>query len=105
MKEVEERGFAAVFEEARRKLVARRFGLSIDVDGFDPEEAPGTGTPEAFGLRLKDAKNTLLGLAQDPAFLALEITEFNPHRDLNNKTCQLVWELVATITGDNDDEK
>ncbi len=105
MKEVEERGFEAVFKEARCKLVAHRFGVSVDVDGFDPEEAPGTGTPEPFGLRLKDAKSALHGLVQDPGFLALEITEFNPHRDLNNKTCQLVWEIVATVTGDNDDEK
>jgi len=105
MKDVEEKGFAAVFEEARHQLAAHRFGLSIDVDAFDPEEAPGTGTPEAFGLRFKDAKNALQGLAQDPAFLALEITEFNPHRDLNSKTCQLVWDLVATLTGDIDDEK
>ncbi|MGV8949359.1 MAG: arginase [Candidatus Paracaedibacter sp.] len=105
MKEVQERGFVAVFEEARRKFAGRRFGLSIDVDAFDPEEAPGTGTREAFGLRLKDTKSALCGLAQDPAFLALEIAEFNPHLDMNNKTCQLVWELIATVTGDNNDKK
>lgn len=100
MKEVQERGFAAVFKEARSNISARRFGLSIDVDGFDPEEAPGTGTPEASGLQLKDVKEALYGLAKDPDFLALEITEFNPHRDLNNKTSHLVWDLVTTITGD-----
>ncbi len=105
MKEVEEKGFAAVFQEVRSKLGTRRFGLSIDVDAFDPQEAPGTGTREAFGLWFKDAKNALYGLAQDPAFLALEITEFNPHRDLNNKTCQLVWDLVATVTGGTHGEK
>jgi arginase len=105
MEEVKERGFAAVFEEVRRKFADRRFGLSIDVDGFDPEEAPGTGTPEASGLRFKDVQDALQGLAQDPAFLALEITEFNPHCDVNNKTCQLVWNLMATVTGDNNDKK
>ena len=100
MKEVQERGFAAVFNEARRNISAAKFGLSIDVDGFDPEEAPGTGTPEAFGLQLMDVKGALYGLAKDPDFLALEITEFNPHRDLNNKTSQLVWDLATIITGD-----
>lgn len=105
MKEVEERGFAAVFAEARHKLAGRPFGLSIDVDAFDPQEAPGTGTAEASGLWLKDTKSALYGLAQDPAFLALEIAEFNPHRDINNKTCRLIWELIATVSGDSDDKK
>lgn len=99
-KEVQERGFTAIFQEARHNFRAHRFGVSIDIDAFDPQEAPGTGTPEDFGLRFNDVKEALYGLAQDPALLALEITEFNPHRDLNHKTCQLVWELVATITGD-----
>lgn len=105
MKEVQERGFAATFQEARSKLKASRFGLSIDIDAFDPQEAPGTGTPEDFGLRFNEVKDALEGLAQDPSFLALEITEFNPHRDLNNMTCQLVWDLVAIITGENDDKE
>jgi arginase len=100
MDEVQHRGFPAIFREARGKIPARRFGLSIDVDAFDPDEAPGTGTPEPSGLRLTDVKKTLYGLAQDPAFLGLEITEFNPYRDINNKTCSLVWELATTITGD-----
>lgn len=99
IEEVQERGFTAVFQDARRHIAAQRFGLSIDVDGFDPEEAPGTGTPEGSGLRFKDVKSALNGLALDPDFLALEITEFNPHRDVNNKTSTLIWELVTTITG------
>lgn len=98
-KEVQDKGFSAVFQEARRKIPARCFGLSIDVDAFDPEEAPGTGTPAASGLRLREVRKALYGLAQDPAFLGLEVTEFNPYRDLNNKTCQLVWELATIITG------
>lgn len=100
MKDVRRRGFAAVFQEARRRMPARRFGLSIDVDAFDPEEAPGTGTPEASGLRLEDVRRSLCGLAQDPAFLGLEIAEFNPHRDIDGKTCFLVWELATTLAGD-----
>lgn len=100
MTEVQERGFSVVFEEARNKITARRFGLSIDVDAFDPEEAPGTGTPEVAGLKLNDVKRVLWELGHDPEFLALEITEFNPHKDLDNKTSQLVWDLVSIITGE-----
>jgi arginase len=100
MEEVQERGFAAVFQEARSHIEARRFGLSIDVDAFDPEVAPGTGTPEVSGLYLRDVKEALSGLALDPDFLALEITEFNPHRDQDDKTCHLAWELATLISGD-----
>lgn len=100
MQDVQEQGFAVIFKEARHKISARRFGLSIDVDAFDPHEAPGTGTPENSGLWLKDVKEVLYGLAKDPDFLGLEIAEFNPHRDLNNKTSQLVWNLATIITGD-----
>jgi arginase len=99
VKEVQERGLVPILHDIRTKLSTHRFGLSIDVDAFDPEEAPGTGTPEALGLRFSDVKEALYGLAQDPAFLALEIAEFNPHKDVNNKTCQLVWDLVSTVTG------
>ncbi len=100
MKEVQERGFTTIFHEARTKISAHRFGLSIDVDAFDPQEAPGTGTPEVSGLWLVDVKNALYGLAQDPHFCGLEIAEINPRRDINHKTCHLAWELAATITGD-----
>jgi arginase len=100
MKELQQRGFSSVFEEARKSISARGFGLSIDVDAFDPEEAPGTGTPEVDGLWLKDVTTAFHGLAQDPSLLALEITEFNPHRDSENKTAHLVWNLARIITGD-----
>jgi arginase len=100
MEEVHTRGFATVFEEARRHIRARRFGLSIDVDAFDPKEAPGTGTPENLGLHLKDVRGVLQGLAKDSDLLALEITEFNPHQDVHHKTCELVWGLATFIKGD-----
>jgi len=99
VKDVQERGCTNVFQEVRHKLSARRFGMSIDVDAFDPTEAPGTGISEPNGLKLQDIKEALQNLAQDPNFIALEIAEFNPHRDINNKTCQLVWQLATLIIG------
>lgn len=102
MEDVRREGFTALFQKARRQISARRFGVSIDIDVFDPMEAPGTGVPELNGLQFKeDVKKALHGLAQDPCFLGLEITEFNPYRDIDNKTCRLVWDLAKIITGEN----
>ena len=53
MEEVQQRGFAAVFAEAlqRAEQAAGGFGVTIDLDAFCPQDAPGVGTPEQGGLR------------------------------------------------------
>lgn len=100
MKEIEARGFHAIFQEVLTKFSNLKFGISIDVDAFDPNEAPGTGTPESQGLKFKNVHVSLYNLIQNPNFIALEITEFNPHRDEDHKTADLVWNLARTISGD-----
>ncbi len=37
--------------------------VSVDVDGFDPAYAPGTGTPEVGGLEAREGLALLRGLA------------------------------------------
>lgn len=100
MKDVKERGFDSVMNEARSLMKGHHYGISIDVDAFDPEEAPGTGTLATGGIRFEEARSSLHNIVQDPKFLALEITEFNPHRDVENKTVRLVWNLARNISGD-----
>lgn len=103
MEEIRKRGFEVVFQEVCDQLSSTQFGLSIDIDAFDPEEAPGTGTPEDSGLKFEDVKMVWRGLAQNPGFSALEIVEFNPHKDVDHKTCRLVWQIVETIMGEHHD--
>jgi arginase len=98
IEDVRKQGFSSVFTQAISQIPADKFGLSIDIDGFDPTEAPGTGTPEKGGLHFKDVVNSLSGLAKDPRFLGLEIVEFNPHLDHDNMTCQLIWDLVKALS-------
>lgn len=100
MQEVQERGFHAVFEEVLSKLESLKFGLTIDVDAFDPKEAPGTGTPETGGLTFKEVQSSLYNLKQNPQFLGLEIAEFNSYLDHDTLTVNLVWNLVRTISGE-----
>lgn len=99
MKDVEERGFKAVFEEALDlvKKGTKGFGLSIDLDGFDPVEAPGVGTPEPNGLKAADVIPALSLAQGDASFKALEIVEYNPDCDRDKKTLFLIRDLLSTL--------
>ncbi len=101
MKEVEERGFKSVFQEALHlvKKGTKGFGLSIDLDAFDPKEAPGIGTPEPNGLKAKEVLEALPIIQKDPSFKALEIVEYNPDRDKDSKTLLLMRDLLAKLLG------
>ena len=97
--EVNRCGFAPVFAEAVQ-IAARhggRFGLSLDMDAFDPLEAPGVGSPVPGGLRADEVLPALSGLFHHPAFSGLELAEFNPRLDADGRTFALVLRLVTTL--------
>ncbi len=99
MEEVKARGFASVWQEAMsylQKQVAS-FGISIDLDGFDPTIAPGVGSPEQDGLMSAEVFPCLEGIAWDPNCEGIEIVEFNPERDKNDATYQLIQQLIYTM--------
>lgn len=100
MEEVQTRGFQTILNEALQhvKKGTKGFGLSIDLDGFDPEEAPGVGTPEPDGLKAKEILPALSMIQNDPFFKALEIVEYNPDRDRNNKTLTLMRDLLLKLS-------
>ncbi len=101
MDEVRARGLNVVLLEAVKIVSAHTsgFGMSIDVDAFDPKVAPGTGTVEAGGI-LKNEFIEAIG-AVLPGYreqlLALEIAEYNPHLDENNITANLIVDIIAAI--------
>lgn len=101
MPEIRRIGMAEVIEEALVIVNAgtASFGVSIDLDAFDPSEAPGVGTPEPNGLREKYVLPELSRIANHPNFKALELTEYNPHFDQDNKTALLLIKLMQTLTG------
>lgn len=99
MKDVEERGFEAIFQEALDyvKKDTKGFGLSIDLDGFDPLEAPGVGTPEPNGLKANEVIPALSFVQNDPFFKALEVVEYNPDRDKDQKTLFIMRDLLLAL--------
>lgn len=97
MDEVEDRGFDAVFHEAVAIATKETtgFGISIDLDGFDPAEVPGVGLKTRGGLRGAEVTRSLRGIAADPRFRALEIVEYIPNLDEDDRTARLVLDLAT----------
>ena len=73
------------------------FGFSIDLDGFDPTYAPGTGTPVGNGIDANDFCRIISRWANDPKLIGFEITEFNPHLDKNNITEKTMTNIIRSF--------
>lgn len=97
--EIEQRGMVRCLEEAL--AIASQgtdgFGISIDLDVFDPSQAPGVGSPEPEGLEPRHLLFALAHLRGDPRLLGVEISEYNPDRDKNQRTAALAAKIVAAL--------
>ncbi|NCT56392.1 MAG: arginase [Legionella sp.] len=72
-------------------------GISIDLDAIDPSDAPGVSCPAVRGLSGAELVSALKNLMLDKNILGLEIAEYNPMRDVDNKTTALMMDLFASI--------
>jgi arginase len=96
MDEVERRGLDAVFAEALERVQRGTlgFGVSIDMDALDPQDAPGVGSPEPHGLRGDDLVQSLTMVKEVEGLLGIELVEFNPTRDDADRTAKLASQLL-----------
>ncbi|MBI1954108.1 MAG: arginase [Proteobacteria bacterium] len=94
MEEIRQRSSRDVFLESVFNLQRRNLsiGVSLDIDAFDEECAPGTGTPEKNGFNEEEISAFLKHVKG--SLCALEIIEFNPSFDHNYKTRDLMTRLI-----------
>ena len=59
IEEFDDLGWKKVAREARDIIGNSPVYLTFDIDGLDPVFAPGTGTPEAGGLNMREAQRML----------------------------------------------
>ncbi|MCS5710063.1 arginase family protein [Candidatus Berkiella aquae] len=99
MDDVKKLGVKTVFEKALQQVTqgTKAFGVSVDLDAFDPALAPGVGTPEPDGLPTKEVLAALKEISSHPLFCALEIAELNPNKDSDNKTLILTQNIVESV--------
>ncbi len=99
MEEVKRRGIDAALAEGLAIVTSGTdgFGLTIDLDGFDPQDAPGIGLKEPDGLRAAPTCAALSLLAQHEKLRALEIVEYIPEFDRDRRTAHLVRDLILAV--------
>lgn len=71
--------------------------LSFDIDAVDPAYAPGTGTPEAFGIPSFTLLHILKRLITSLPVDAMDIVEVSPPLDVNNVTSWLALKYILEV--------
>ena len=100
MSEIDRRGIEASSREALERAAGAAFvHVSLDMDGLDPDVAPGVGTPVRGGLTYREAHLAMELVAESGLLCCLEIVEVNPILDRENATAALAVELAASAFG------
>jgi arginase len=101
MRDVDERGMRTVMREAILRASDGTAGIhvSLDMDGVDPDEAPGVGTPVRGGFSYREAHLAMEILNDSGLVRSMEVVEVNPVLDAANRTAALGVELVMSALG------
>lgn len=102
MHEIDRMGMPEVMEEAITYLKDRTDGvhLSLDLDGLDPTDAPGVGTPVIGGLTYRESHLAMEMLAEANIITSAEFVEVNPMLDDHNKTADVAVGLMGSLFGE-----
>ncbi|WP_180954255.1 arginase [Bacillus sp. M6-12] len=102
MHEIDRLGMTRVMEEAIEYLKGRTDGvhLSLDLDGLDPNDAPGVGTPVIGGISYRESHLAMEMLAESEMVTSAEFVEVNPILDERNKTATVAVALMGSLFGE-----
>jgi arginase len=100
MSDIDQQGMTTIMQQAIA-IAGQQDGihLSLDMDGLDPREAPGVGTPVRGGLNYREAHLAMELIADSGKLLAMDVVEVNPILDRENATALLAVELVLSALG------
>ncbi|MGG2094144.1 arginase [Bacillus sp. S13(2024)] len=101
MHEIDRMGMTAVMEETIAYLShTDGVHLSLDLDGLDPHDAPGVGTPVMGGLSYRESHLAMEMLAESGIITSAEFVEVNPILDEKNKTAIAAVALMGSLFGE-----
>jgi arginase len=102
MHEIDRLGMSKVMSETIEYLKERTdyVHLSLDLDGLDPQDAPGVGTPVIGGLTYRESHLAMEMLAESNIITSMEVVEVNPILDERNKTASIAVSLMGSLLGE-----
>ena len=89
-------GVDAVLERIPK---GKRYYLTIDIDGFDPSIAAGTGTPSHGGFLYYEGLEFIAGLAKRGTIVGVDLVEVAPDYDHTGSTAILAAQLLLNAIG------
>lgn len=95
---INENGIDKMLQEIKNKIDDNGLVyLSYDIDANDPSFAPGTGTPEAFGLNSLTTLKIITNLFEKLPIQAMDLVEISPLLDINDITSWLGLKTMYEI--------
>jgi guanidinopropionase len=102
IEEFMERGVVDVMAEARAIVGDAPTYVTFDIDGIDPSQAPGTGTPEIGGFSTREAQQ-MVRLLDGLDIIGADLVEVAPPFDSSGLTAltgaTILFELLCVLAG------
>lgn len=102
IEEFMERGVVEVMAEARAIVGDAPTYVTFDIDGIDPSQAPGTGTPEIGGFSTREAQ-AMVRLLDGLDIIGADLVEVAPPFDPSGLTAltgaTIMFELLCVLAG------
>lgn len=98
--DISEQGLTLAFKKISE--LAGRVGkiwVCLDVDSIDSQFAPGTPMAAPGGLTYRESLALAKFIGKNCPVIGVDVSEYAPYLDENDKTAQLVLELVASYFG------
>ena len=96
------KSLAPLMQQVRAHLGDRPAYLSFDIDGLDPTQAPGTGTPEFGGLTVIQGYEIVRG-CHGLNLVGCDLVEISPPYDTSGNTAllgaNLLYEMLCVLPG------
>jgi len=96
------KSLSPLMEEVRAQLGAGPVYLTFDIDGLDPSQAPGTGTPEIGGLTTIQGLEIIRG-CRGLDLVGADLVEVSPPYDPSGNTAltaaNLLFEMLCVLPG------
>jgi arginase len=101
IEKIRKEGIVTAAKQALKRLKqkADKIFVHFDVDFINGVEMPAKDLLHPDGLTFNDAEKALKIFAESDGFLGMEITEFNPTKDIDHHTTDRLVDLFGSIFG------